>query len=183
MLELNELLERLEREARKVIHFFENQLTKLNTGRANPKLVSEIKIEYYDSPTPIEQLASISLLGPLQIGIKPYELRLLKDIERALVEANLPITVSSDSTTVRVNFPPMTTERRKEMVKSLHALTEQARVALRQIRSRLNKDVKNLVSSEEEQRRYLNKIQEKLNRLIEGVEEISQKREAELLKV
>lgn len=183
MLEIEQTLQKLEGEGEKIIRFFESQISKLNTGRANPRIIGEIKVNYYDNPTPIEQVASLNLISPLQIGVKPYESSLLKEIERTLVDSNLPITVSSDSTIVRVSFPPMTTERRKEMVKNLNNLTEQAKISLRQIRSKLNKDVKSLVASEEEQRKYLNKIQDRINKLVDKVQTISQKREDELLKI
>lgn len=183
MLEIEKLLKNFDNDGSKIINFFESQLAKLNTGRANPRLLAEIRINYYDVATPLEQLASLTNLGPLQIGVKPYDLSILKSIEKELINSHLPISVNSEEGLIRVNFPPITSERRKEMVKQLHGFNEQAKIALRQIRSKLNKEVKTNVSSEQEQKQYLQKIQKQLDSLVTKVEQISQKREEEILKV
>lgn len=159
------------------------QLSKLNVGRANPQLIGNVRVLYYETLTPIEQLASITPGAPLQLLVKPYDMGILRDIERALIDAKLAITVNVESNQVRVTFPPMTTERRREMTKLLGTYSEQAKIYIRQVRTRLIKEIKQFITAEDEQKRLLNQFQQQIDEAIHQISKVCAEKEEQILKV
>jgi ribosome recycling factor len=127
--------ERMDKAA-SVLH---DQLAGLRTGRANPGLVDSIRVEYYGSPTPLKQLATVSVPEPQQIMIRPFDVGTLGDISKAIQASDVGLAPNSDGRVIRLNIPPLSTERRKQLVSRVKDLAEDARVAIRNIRRDANK--------------------------------------------
>jgi ribosome recycling factor len=123
----------------KAVKIFRDQLHGLRTGRANPGLVDSIRVNYYGSPTPLKQLAQISVPEPQQILIRPFDAGALSDIVKAIQSSDAGLTPNSDGRLIRLNVPPLSTERRREMVTRVNKFAEEARVAIRNVRRDANK--------------------------------------------
>ena len=123
---------------------FTNSLSKIRTGRANPGLLDSIMVEYYGNPTPLSQVANVSLLDARTISIQPWEKNMLQPIERTIIAANLGVTPQNDGALIRIFMPPLTEERRKELVKRCQGEGEQSKVAIRNIRRDAIEQVKKL---------------------------------------
>ena len=126
------------------IEHLEKELQRLRTGKASPSLVSGIMVDYYGSPTPMSQVANISAIDSRSISIQPWEKTLVPAIEKAIFESNIGLTPQSDGESVRINIPPLTEERRKDLAKQAKALGEDAKVSIRNAR----RDANNLISRE-----------------------------------
>jgi ribosome recycling factor len=123
----------------KAVGVFQGQLQGLRTGRANPGLVDSVRVEYYGSMTPIKQLASVSVPEPQQIVIKPFDAGIIGNIVKAIQTSDVGLTPNSDGRLIRLNVPPLTTERRKQLTSRVKELAEEARVAIRNVRRDSNK--------------------------------------------
>jgi ribosome recycling factor len=139
---IKDLLKDAESHMQKSIHSLTEELQTIRTGRANPGLVEKLHVEYYGSPTPLQQLASISVPEPRQLLIKPFDKSTVKAIEKAIMASDLGLTPNNDGQAIRLNLPVLTEDRRRELVKHVHHRLEEARVALRNIRRDSMKDVK-----------------------------------------
>ncbi|TPE57726.1 ribosome recycling factor [[Mycoplasma] falconis] len=174
----------LEEELSKVINNFENQMTKLAAGKANPALINKIKINYYDSLISVEEIASISIASPLQLIVKPYDMAVLKTIEKAIMDNKLNVSVANEGHQLRLTYPQMTTEKRVEMTKLLGQITEQARVGVRQARQDINKKIKaDSELSEDLQKNYLDNIQKEIDKSIEKINEMQKEKEKDLMTI
>ncbi|RMA78545.1 ribosome recycling factor [Metamycoplasma subdolum] len=177
ILELNEA-------TNKTLENYENQLTKVVVGRANPNLVNKIKIEYYDSFVNLEEIASIQIASALQLIVKPYDVAVIKDIEKAIMNYKLNVTIANEGHQLRLTYPMMTTEKRKEMVKQLSVITEQAKVGIRQARQDVNKKIKSDENlSEDLQKQYLDIIQKHIDETIEKILKIQEVKEKDLMTI
>ncbi|MBN3535073.1 ribosome recycling factor [Mycoplasma procyoni] len=183
-MELDLYLMELEDRSQKVIENFEKQLSKISTGRANPQLVAYIKVDYYGTPTPIEQIASISVPQAQQILIKPFDISSTKDIYATIVAQNLSVQAVNEGHQIRLTFPPLTTERRREMVKGLSKTIEDAKVGIRVARQDINKDIKKDEElTEDEQKRYLDQIQVYVDKKIDLISKIAAEKEKDLMTI
>ncbi|WP_373441145.1 ribosome-recycling factor [Metamycoplasma equirhinis] len=183
-MELNFYLTRLNEEAKKSINNFENQITKIAVGRANPALISKIKINYYESIISLEEIAAISIASPLQLLVKPYDMSIIKTIEKAIMDNKINVSIANEGHQLRLTYPQMTTEKRVEMTKQLSTLTEQARVSIRQIRQEINKLIKSDSDlSEDLQKQFLDNIQKEIDRNIEKINVLSKEKEKDLLTI
>ncbi len=154
------IMEDLEERMEKALNSFKNDLKTVRTGRANPQMLDRVMVNYYGSPTPVNQIASISVSEGRQLVIKPYDRNSFKDIERAIYEADLGITPQNDGTYIRLNVPALTEERRKEYAKQVWKYAENGKVAVRNIRRDCNDQVKKLSDyPEDEKKRANEKIQ------------------------
>ncbi|VEU59815.1 ribosome recycling factor [Mesomycoplasma neurolyticum] len=181
-MELELYLLEIEEKSIKVFNHFERELAKISTGRANPQLVSYIKVNYYETMTPIEQLASISIPQATQILIKPFDQNIVKDIYSTIISQNWSVQTVNEGTQVRLTFPPLTTERRRELVKSLSKVIEEAKIGIRSIRQEINKEIKKDDElTEDQEKKYLEKIQEVVNKKIEEINLIAEKKEKDLM--
>lgn len=135
----DEILMDTEERMEKAVKVCHDQLQGLRTGRATPGLVDWLKVDYYGSPTPLKQLANISVPEPQQIVIRPYDANAVKEIAKAIQSSDLGLAPNIDGRLIRLNVPPLSTERRKQMVSQLKDLAEDARVAIRNIRRDANK--------------------------------------------
>ncbi len=166
---------------------FQNNLTKIRTGRANPALLDTIHVEYYGSPVPLSQVANVSLLDARTISVQPWEKGMGAKIEKAIRESDLGLNPASMGDLIRVPMPPMSEERRKEMTKLVRSEGEQAKVAMRNLRRDANEGVKKLVkdklASEDDQKRAEGDVQKITDRFIAEIDKLIAAKEADILAV
>ncbi|PZW00557.1 ribosome-recycling factor [Metamycoplasma auris] len=183
-MELSFYIEELKDSIDKAINNFEHQLLKVAVGKANPTLINKIKINYYDSWMSLEELASITPNGPLELLVKPYDMGILKAIEKTLMDQKLNITIVNVGHQLRLIYPQMTTEKRIEMTKVLAQLSEQAKIVIRQIRQDINKQIKaDKELSEDLQKNFLDQIQKEIDKAIEQVNNLLKTKEKELMTI
>lgn len=128
----------------KTLQHLENELTKVRAGKISPAILDGISVDYYGAPTPVNQVANVSIADSRTLTIQPWEKKMLDAIERAIIGANIGITPMNDGTMIKLFMPPLTEERRKEFVKKAHQITEQERVAIRSIRRDAIEHIKKL---------------------------------------
>jgi len=162
---------------------FRRELQKLRTGRANLAMLDGVRVEYYGTPTPLNQVAALNIADPRLITIKPWDKSLLTAIEKSIVAANLNITPSSDGELVRLPIPPLTGEVRKNLVKDLKKKTEDARVAARNIRRDSNQALKDAELSEDDETRALKQIQKVVDDAIAKIDHDANDKEKEIMEV
>ena len=172
-----------EKQMEKAVEALEKRLLNIRAGRANPAMVSGINVLYYGTPTPIQSLANITVPEARQLFIKPFDRSVLKDMERAINEANLGITPVNNGEMIILTIPELTEERRKEYVKVAKAECEEAKVALRNIRQDANNEIRALELQEDEEKRELADIQELINTYNKIVDEKYKEKEKELMSV
>ena len=159
------------------------RLTTIRAGRANPALVNGIMVEYYGTLTPIQSLANITVPEAKQLFVKPFDRGALKDIERAINEANIGITPTNNGEIIILTIPDLTEDRRREYVKQAKGIGEEAKVALRNIRQDANNDIKKAEYPEDEEKRYLDDVQDLINKYNKIVDEEIKNKEAELMQI
>lgn len=167
----------------KAIENLESRLLNIRAGRANPTMLNGINAIYYGTPTPVQSLANITVPEARSLMIKPFDKGALKDIERALNEANLGITPVNNGEVIILTVPELTEDKRKEYVKLAKNTCEEARVALRNIRQDANNLVKKEELPEDQEKNALNEIQELVNTYNKKIDEIFKEKEAELMRV
>jgi ribosome recycling factor len=167
------------------IEAFSRELASVRTGRASPALVDGIKVDYYGTPTPIPQMATVVVPDARTLLVQPWDATQLKTIEKALIASDLGLTPSNDGKAIRLTIPTLTEERRKQLAKSVGKIAEECRVAVRNIRREANEQLKGLVKkthlSEDEERRGHEQIQKATDRFIARIDELLKKKEAEIL--
>ncbi len=157
-------------------------LTKISAGRANPKILDSIKVDYYSTLTPLNQVAMISVPEPRQLLIKPYEQDMTKIIVGVINSSSLGVNAVDEGEKARITFPEVTTQRRKDLVKSLASYTEGAKIAVRQARQDVNKDIKKDEElSEDEQRSYLEAVQKLTDKYVAEVDGTTKEKEKDLM--
>ena len=142
--ELDFIIEEAEDSMKKAIGFLEIELGKIRAGKANPQMLDGIMVDYYGAPTPINQVANINIMDARTISIQPWEKKTLQTIERAIIAANIGLNPQNDGVNIRLFLPPLTEERRKELVKKSAAEAEQSKVAIRNIRREAIEEIKRL---------------------------------------
>lgn len=184
---LKELSADLKRRMDQAVSGFQTNLAATRTGRASVHMLDQIKVDYYGTPTPINQMAQVSAPEPQLILISPWDPTTLKDIERAIQTSDLGFNPLSDGKVVRVPVPPMTEERRRDVCKHLNKVLEEHRTAIRNVRRDGNDALKKLAKdkkiSEDEEKRALEEVQKMTNDEILRMEELSRKKEAEVMQV
>ncbi|MFV8414038.1 MULTISPECIES: ribosome recycling factor [unclassified Mycoplasma] len=181
-MELEMYLMELEEKCDKAISHYRFELSKISTGRANPQIIKGVRVNYYDTLTPLEELANISVPEPQQLLIKPYDITSVREINKALEKANLGILPVDEGSQIRLTFPTLTTERRKEMTKSLAKLTENAKVGVRNARQDINKAIKaDEELSEDVQKNFLDAIQKEVDKEIAKIDAITKEKQDELM--
>jgi len=184
---LKEIHKEAESRMQGAVQALEEDLSGIRTGRASPALVERLHVEYYGSPTPLIQLASINVPEPRSLLIRPFDAATLKHIERAILASDLGLTPNNDGKAIRLNLPPLTEERRRDLVKVVHNRVEEARVAARNVRRDSNKDLsefeKEKLISEDERKRGEEEIQKLTDRFIEQINAVGERKEKEILEV
>lgn len=164
-----------------------DDLAGIRTGRATPALVEKLLVEYYGTPTPLMQMASISVPEPRSLLIKPFDPSSLKNIERAILASDLGLTPNNDGKQVRLNLPALTEERRRDLVKVVHGRLEDCRIAVRNIRRDLHNDMrefeKEKLISEDDLKRGEDELQKITDRNIEEINKHGQHKEQEIMEV
>ena len=161
----------------------ENRLTTIRAGRANPLMLNGISAEAYGVLSPINQLATISVHDGKQLFIKPYDRNNLKNIEKAINEANLGINPTNNGETIILTVPDLTEETRRDYVKQAKSMAEEGKIALRNIRQDANNSIKNSEFTEDEKDIYMEDIQELINKYNKKVEEVLSVKEKELMSI
>ena len=182
MIEL--VLEELEERFEKVIDSLERDMGKMRTGRANVAILDGIRVPYYGSPTPLNQVASITVADARLITIKPWDKSVITAIEKAIITADVGITPTNDGELIRLPIPPLTTERRKELVRLAKRAGEEAKVALRNVRRDANDMLKKADDMPEDDiHRGLDSVQKVTDSFVARVDEIVTAKEKEILEV
>ena len=163
------------------------ELASIRTGRASASFLDAIRVDYYGTPTPINQMASVAVPDARTITIQPWEGAQLKAVEKAIVASDLGITPMNDGKIIRLTIPTLTEERRKQLAKTVGKIAEEGRVAIRNIRREINEKLKALAKdtkvSEDEERRGHDQIQKTTDRFIAKVDELLKKKEQEILTI
>lgn len=168
---------------KKTIESLESKLLNIRAGRANPAMLKGINASYYGNPTPIESLANITVPEARTLMIKPFDKSSLKEIERAINEANLGITPINNGEMITLSIPELTEDKRREYVRVAKQTCEEAKIALRNIRQDANNEIKKMEMREDEEKLYLEDIQELILTYNKKIDEIFKEKETELMRV
>jgi ribosome recycling factor len=157
----------------------------VRTGRANPQLLQRINVEYYGSPTPLQQLASIAVPEPRMLVVQPFDKSTVNDIERAIQQADLGLNPSNDGSVIRIAFPPLTEERRKELIRVVRHMGEEGKVSVRNVRRSAKTDMEELHGeiSDDDIRRGEDELQRITDKFTERIDKLLSNKEDELLEV
>lgn len=184
---INEIKTSLEASMQKALDSLKYQLTKIRTGRASASVLDGVNVDYYGSPTPIKQAGQISTPEARLLQIQPFDKSLIGAIEKAILGANLGLTPSNDGNLIRIPFPALTEERRKEQVREIKKIGEEAKVAIRNARRDQNdavkKSEKDKVISEDDSKKYQTEIQTITDKYVKEVDKVIEAKEKELLTV
>lgn len=171
----------------KSLEDFRHVLSSLRTGRASVSLIDHLKVEYYGTPTPLNQMATLAVPEPNLITVQPWDISQLATMEKAIRSSDLGLNPANDGKIIRVPIPPLTEERRKELVKHLHKVLEDHRTAVRNIRRDANEETKKLFKdkkiSEDDEKKTLEEIQKLTDQYIEKLEGFSKNKEKEIMAV
>ncbi len=162
-------------------------MSKIRTGRAHPSLLEQVKVKYYGSDTPLNQVASVNVVDARTLGVNAYEKSSIPDIEKAIMNANLGLNPVTAGEVIRIPLPPLTEERRKDLIKVVRGEAEQARVAIRNIRRDANSSCKELVKekmiTEDDDRKAEGRIQKLTDEQIATIDKNLEQKEAEMLEI
>ena len=171
----------------KTISVYNEKLSEVRAGRANPAILNKIKIDYYGTPTPINQVAGISVPEARMIVIQPWDASVLKEIEKEILKSDIGINPNNDGKVIRLTFPELNEERRKEIVKDIRKMAEEAKVAIRSIRRDAIDEAKtmqkNSEMSEDELKVAEDKIQKLTDKYVEEIDKILDKKEKEVMSI
>ena len=171
----------------KCVAQLKKELATVRTGRANPLILDKVLVDYYGAPTPLRQMAQVSVAEGTTLVITPFDKTIIKEIEKAIVKAELGIAPNSDGIVVRLAFPPLTEDRRKQLSKDVKAMGESAKVAIRNVRREMTDEVKKLEKSEnmpeDAVKDAQNEVQKLTDKYIGIVDEVVSEKEKEVLTV
>jgi ribosome recycling factor len=184
---IEETLFEAEEKMERAIEFAKEELATIRTGRATPAMFGRIVIDYYGVPTPIPQMASINIPEPRMVLIKPHDPSQLKAMEKAIRDSDLGVNPNNEGNQLRIILPPMTEERRREMIKVARHKGEEAKVAIRNVRRKAKEEIDRLVKDgsigEDEGRRAEKELDDLTHRFVSNVDELLRHKETELLEV
>jgi len=186
-MEIKKIHSDTEERMKKTVESISRELSSIRTGRATTALLEGIKVDYYGTMTPINQLASISIPDPRLLIIQPWEKKMITEIAKAIQRADLGLNPLTDANVVRLPIPPLTEERRKELVKIVKKITEEGKIAIRNIRRDANEQFKQSEKdkeiSEDDSRKAQEKVQELTDKFIQQTDELFKKKEEEVMEV
>lgn len=184
---LDEIFEDLKDRMGKSIESLKREYSRLRTGRASISLLDGIRVSYYDTPTPLNQMASLAVPEPRLIVIQPWDKTAIEDIEKAILKSELGLTPINDGKVIRISIPPLTEERRKELVKVARKMSEENKVAIRNIRRDANEMLKDLKKekeiTEDDLYRSQEEVQKATDQFISQVDELCTAKEKEILEI
>jgi ribosome recycling factor len=182
-----DIISKAEEKMKKTVEATKHEFSAVRTGRASASLLERIQVECYGTTTPIRQVASISVPDPQLLIIQPWDKSIIPQIEKAVMQANLGISPSNDGKVVRLPFPPLSEERRKELVKLVRQMTEESRVAVRNIRRDANEHIKAMEKnehlSEDESKRAQDEVQKITDKYIKQIDQLLELKEKEVMEV
>jgi ribosome recycling factor len=185
--EIKSLLKDAETRMHGAIQSLIDDLNGIRTGRASPALVEKLPVEYYGAPTPLQNLASISVPEPRTLTIKPFDAGSIKDIEKAIRVSDLGLNPNSDGKVIHLNLPPLTEERRRDLVKHMHHRLEEARIAVRNVRRDLHNDIreyeKEKLITEDDLKRGEEDLQKLTDKFVDEIAKLGQNKEKEIMEV
>jgi ribosome recycling factor len=184
---LKELNAEAKKRMGKTVNDLQHELASVRTGRASVSILDSVRVDYYGTQLPLNQVANLSVPEPSLIMVQPWDVSRIGALEKAIMRSNLGLTPTNNGTVIRLPIPPLTEERRKELVKQLHRIIEQHRVAARNVRRDANETAKKLLKdkkiSEDEQRRNHDEIQKLTDSIIKEIEVIGAGKEKEILEI
>ena len=181
---MDNLVEQIRSKMSKSVESFESELATVRTGIASASILDRIEVMYYGFKTPLNQVASISVPEPRMLVVKPYEKSTLKEIEKAIVEANIGLTPNNDGTIIRIIIPALTEERRKELCKQVSRYSEDAKVSIRNIRRDANDTVKKNKEVSEDTRKGLEEdIQKITDEFVKKIDSIAKNKEKDIMSI
>ena len=177
----------VEAKMEKTLSTLKTDLNKVRTGRASLALFDDIRINYYGTPTPLNQVATLAVPEPRLITIQPWDLSIIGEVEKAILKSEIGVTPANDGKILRITIPRLTEERRKELVKVVRKMSEGAKVAVRNIRREANEQLKGLEKnkkiSQDQLRQWMDKVQVSTDKFIEKVDGILSAKEKEILEI
>lgn len=184
---IDEILQDAETRMGKSVEALSKELTKIRTGRAHPSLLDQVSVEYYGNATPIKQVANVTVEDSRTLVVTPWEKQMVQAVEKAIMNSGLGLNPATAGTVIRIPMPPLTEERRRDLVKVVKGEAESARVAIRNIRRDANSDFKDLQKekeiTEDECRNAEDEVQKLTNKYIARVDEVLAAKEKELMEV
>ncbi len=184
---IKETIKDAESRMKGAVNNLEEDLAGIRTGRANPALVEKIEVEYYGMPTQLNQLSTISIPEPRQILIRPFEGSTIRSIERAIIASDLGVMPNNDGKVIRLNLPPLNEERRRELVKITNSRLEESRIACRNVRRDVIKDLKEYekekLISEDELKRAEEELQKVIEHFINEIDRVGERKTIEIMEV
>lgn len=184
---IDDIIQDAESRMGKSVESLGHELTKIRTGRAHPSLLDHIMVDYYGSEVPVNQVANVAVEDARTLTVTPWEKQMVPVIEKAIISSDLGLNPATAGTVMRIPLPPLTEERRHDLIRVVRQEAEGARVAVRNIRRDANSDVKTLLKekeiSEDDERRAEDKIQKLTDRFVADVDKILSEKEAELLEI
>ena len=184
---MENLFEDCERKMKNSLSHLRQELSRLRTGTANGAILEGIKIDYYGNPTPLNQVATLGVPDSQTITIQPYDVSVLKDVEKAILASDLGLTPNNDGKLIRLNIPPLTGERRQQLVKIVKKYAEESKVAIRNVRRDFNDKLKTMEKnhevSEDDGKKGLEKLQKITDKYIKEAAKLSETKEKEILNV
>ncbi len=184
---IDDILKDAEQRMQKSIESMRGDMAKIRTGRASPALIEHLMVDYYGSPTPINQVANITVQDARTLGVQPWEKPMVPVVEKAIMEANLGLNPMTAGELIRIPLPPLTEERRKEMVKVAASEGENGKIAIRNIRRDANSDFKSLLKdkeiTEDDDKRAQDLVQKLTDKYVCDIDDIVKEKEAEILTV
>lgn len=177
----------IEERMKKTISVYEENLSEIRAGRANPAILNKISVEYYGTATPINQVAGISVPEARLIVIQPWDISVLKEIERAILASDIGITPNNDGKVIRLNFPELNEERRRDLVKDIKKMGEEAKVAVRQVRrdglDEFKKKQKDSLITEDDLKQAEDQIQKLTDKYVEEIDKLTDSKEKEIMTI
>ena len=184
---MNTVIKNTEDKMQKSVAHFDKELSEIRAGRANAAVLDKVRVDYYGSPMPVNQLASISAVEARTLVIQPYDVSALKGIEKAIQKSDIGINPQNDGKVIRMIFPPLTEERRKEIVKEVAMMNEEAKIALRSIRREGMEKLKALKKkseiTEDDLKNGEKQIQDITDKYIKNIDKITEKKQKQIMEI
>lgn len=184
---MNQVFQTAEEKMNKTVAALENEYTAIRAGRANPAVLNKLNVDYYGVPTPVNQLASVSVPEPRTLMIQPYDKSVLKEIEKAILTSDVGLNPQNDGSSLRLIFPPLTEERRKELGKTVQKYAEEAKVSVRSVRRDAMDRLKDLKKkneiTEDDQKNAEKKVQDLTDKFCKEIDGIAAKKEKEIMEI
>ena len=184
---MNTVIKKADEKMSKSVSHLETEFSEVRAGRANPSVLDKVRVDYYGSPTPINQVAAVSITEARTLTIQPWDKSLLKAIEKAIQTSDIGINPQNDGSVIRMIFPPLTEERRKEIVKDIAKMVEETKVAVRSIRREAMDKIKAMKKSgeitEDDQKQGEKKIQDKTDSHIKAIDSMTEKKQKQIMEI